>query len=433
MASRNGQVELDDVWRRLGTFGRYQLVQAALLMTTVIPEGIQLLVVVFIGFRPPYHCANVSSSQIIADTAKYSNTSTDLSYHECHVDFIISDTNTTLLSLSPCPAGYNYGLEKDRTFVTEYDLVCDGAELAELSQTLLMVGQMVGAAILPQCSDRFGRKPILVSSHIGLLVAGLGCCFIPTFTGFAIMRFLIGAFQQGLAMTRPAMMLELFPKEVRYLTEVAALFAWTTSAVVMTPIVYFLRDLSWRYLYLVLTLTSAYSVLGYWIYDESVRWLLTNGKTAKAMTILKKAARMNNVDEEKIMMIVDWASAVKLNTEEKVDIGVESEMKTETIFRNDDRYTSRNVLPKYTIITLFKRRRIAMITLIMIFAWTVDSLTFYGLILSSASLPVDRYLSFFLLAVAEYPVVVFEYTLMNRLGRKWFCIIFHAVAALSLI
>ncbi|XP_021340008.1 solute carrier family 22 member 6-A-like [Mizuhopecten yessoensis] len=402
-------------------------------MSTVFPELIQLLVVVFIGFRPPYHCANVSSSQIIADTAKYSNTSIGLSYHACHVDLVISDTNSTLLSLSPCPAGYNYGLEKDRTFVTDYDLVCDGAEGAELSQTLLMVGQMVGAAILPQCSDRFGRKPILVSSHIGLLVAGLGGCFLPTFTGFAIMRFLIGVFQQGMAMVRPAMMLEMFPEEVRYLTEVAGLASWTTSAVVMTPVVYFLRDLSWRYLYLVLTLSSAYSVLGYWMHNESVRWLLANGKTAEAKTILRKAAKMNNVDEEQILQIVDKVTAVQCNTEEVVDIEEESESLSGKTIKNDDKRSNKNIVPKYTIVTLFKRRRIAMIIVIMILAWTVDSLTYFGLILSSASLPVDRYLSFFLLAVAEFPVVLFEYTLMNRIGRKRFCIIFHIIAAVSLI
>ncbi|XP_060072231.1 solute carrier family 22 member 6-like [Ylistrum balloti] len=196
MTTNEGHVDLDDVWRGLGIFGKYQRTQAALLLLTLLPEAIQLVVVVFIGFRPPFHCANVSPEQAALYTDRYSNTSVQLSYHECQIDLVKNGTNTTLLTLSPCPAGYTYGLEKDRTFVTEYDLVCDGAERAELSQTLLIVGQMIGACVLPQCADKFGRKKILVLSNIGLLVAGLGGCFLPTFTGFAIMRFLIGIFQQ---------------------------------------------------------------------------------------------------------------------------------------------------------------------------------------------------------------------------------------------
>ncbi|XP_033750790.1 solute carrier family 22 member 6-A-like [Pecten maximus] len=232
-------------------------------------------------------------------------------------------------------------------------------------------------------------------------------------------------------MARPAIMLELFPAEVRYLTEVAGLACWTSSTVLITPVVYFLQDLSWRYLYLIFTLISAYSVFGYWMFDESVRWLLANDKTEEAKTILRKAARMNRVDEKQIMDIVDRVVAVDFKAEEGEDIDEETNTMPEDPINSNTK--GQNRLPQYTILTLFKRRRIAMITTIMIIVWTVDSLTYYGLILSSASLPVNRYLSFFLLAVAEYPVALFEFTLMNRIGRKRFCILFHIIAAVSLI
>ncbi|XP_060070854.1 organic cation/carnitine transporter 2-like [Ylistrum balloti] len=228
-------------------------------------------------------------------------------------------------------------------------------------------------------------------------------------------------------MARPTMMLELFPVEVRYLTEVAALAIWTSSTVLITPVVYLLQDISWRYLYLIFTLTSAYSVFGYWICDESVRWLLANGKTSEAKNILRKAAKINKVNKDEVLFIVEKVKAEYFTRTEDLD--------TTTMIPtgNDVKEINKNNLPKYNILTLFKKRRISTITVIMIIAWTVDSLTYYGLILSSASLPVDRYLSFFLLAVAEYPVAIFEYTLMNRIGRKRFCILFHAVAAVSLL
>ncbi|XP_069137349.1 organic cation transporter protein-like isoform X2 [Argopecten irradians] len=433
LGPNNEHVNLDDVWRALGVRGKYQMTQAALLILTLLPEAIQLVVVVFIGYRPPHQCANLTSEDISLYTGRYINSSVDITYHDCSVDLAFNGTNTTHLSLSPCPAGFTYDLEKDRTFVTEYDLVCDGAERAELSQTLLIVGQMLGAAILPQCADRFGRKPVFVLSNIGILVAGIGGCFLPTITGFAIMRFLVGIGQQGMAMVMPAMILEMIPVEFRFMVEVSSLTVWTTSMIVVTPVAYFLRDISWRYLYFVLTLTSSFTLFGYWIYNESVRWLLANGKFDEAKRILRKAAKMNKVDESHIMNMVDKVIAVEFNVEEEVVVDEDTSMMAEEPINNTEQITKLNKLPKYTIFTLFKRRRIAMITSIMIFVWTVDSLVYYGLILSSASLPVDRYLSFFLLTVAEYPVVLFEYTLFNRIGRKWFCIIFHAVAAVSLI
>ncbi|XP_069137347.1 solute carrier family 22 member 6-A-like [Argopecten irradians] len=247
------------------------------------------------------------------------------------------------------------------------------------------------------------------------------------------MRFIIGFFQQGLAMARPALMLELFPAEARYLTELSALGWWTTASLLITPIVYFLKELSWRYLYLIFTLISTYSIFGYWIYDESVRWLLANGRTNEAKRILRKAAKMNKIDEKGILDVVEEILATGLNTKNYDSNASEEETKRLPEEPIHSSYQRDNIPPKYTLFTLFKRRRIAIITTIMITVWTVDSLVYYGLILSSASLPVDRYLSFFLLTVAEYPVVLFEYSLMNRIGRKRFCILFHTIAAVSLI
>ncbi|XP_060072228.1 organic cation transporter protein-like [Ylistrum balloti] len=235
-------------------------------------------------------------------------------------------------------------------------------------------------------------------------------------------------------MVMPAMFLEMCPAEVRYLVEVCSLCAWTTSMVIVAPVAYFLQDLSWRYLYLILTLTSAYSIFGYWIYHESVRWLLANGRINEAKAILQKAARMNKVDEAPILRIVDQVIARELKVNDTDDDDIDNDISMKALSsRENDAKTTDSKSPNYTILTLFRKRRIASITTIMIIVWTVDSLTYYGLILSSASLPVDRFLSFFLLTIAEYPVVFFEYTLMNRIGRKRFCIIFHAIAAISLL
>ncbi|OWF47532.1 organic cation transporter protein-like isoform X1 [Mizuhopecten yessoensis] len=425
---------LDDAWRTLGVWGRYQCIQIFLQLTSVFSESVHLMVIVFIGYRPSYQCADLGNTTSMYDTL--SNASLTPLYQACHVDILINGTNTTLMKLSPCPAGYTYDLEKDRTFVTEWDLVCEGAERAEVSQMLLMIGQMVGAAFLPQLSDKFGRKVVLVTSQIALFASGVGASLLPTFTCYAIMRFICGFSHQGMAMARAVMTVEILPEESRFMAEVLGCTVWTIGLCVIAPLAYIMRDLSWRYLYLVLSLTSVHCLLGFWTFDESILWLLANGKIDKAKTLLRKAAKMNKVNEKEVLQIVDNATCTSTVLQEKLikkpnqnqNVDGKQKERKEVILEQ-----SPAMLPKYTVLTLFTRRRIAMITLIMTYTWLVNSLTYYGLSLSSASLPLDRYLSFFLLSLAELPVAVIEYYTFNRLGRKKLCIIFHAVAAVSLI
>ncbi|XP_069138342.1 organic cation transporter protein-like isoform X2 [Argopecten irradians] len=417
---------LDEVWRRLGTWGRYQSFQIFLQLTSVLSESIHLMVIVFIGYRPPYQCAEVENI-----TSRYevlSNSSVTTRYGACHIDVLLNGTNHTIMELSPCPTGYTYGLQKDRTFVTEWDLVCEGAERAEVSQMLMMIGQMVGAAFLPQLSDKYGRKIVLVTSQIVLFSSGIGAALLPTFTCYAIMRFICGVTHQGMAMARAVMSVEILPEESRYMAEVLGCTVWALGLCLIAPVAYVMQDLSWRYLYLVLSLISIHSLLGFWTFDESVRWLLANGKITEAKRILRKAAKMNKVNEEEILEVVDHAGAIALKSKL-----LQGDNQTQSINGKELTGHSTDVLPKYTVWTLFTRRRIAIITLIMTYTWLVNSLTYYGLSLSSASLPLDRFLSFFLLSLAELPVALIEYFTFNRWGRKWLCIIFHAVAALSLI
>ena len=80
--------------------------------------------------------------------------------------------------------------------IFQLDLVCERSGLAELSQTLVILGQAIGSLGFTPMADKFGRRIIHVLSHIGLFVASLAMSFSPNYIMFAILRCLIGAFQQ---------------------------------------------------------------------------------------------------------------------------------------------------------------------------------------------------------------------------------------------
>ena len=78
----------------------------------------------------------------------------------------------------------------------QFDLVCGREYLASLSQSLLIVGQGLGVLISTPLSDRFGRKVVLVSANLGMLLAGLVIAASPDIMVFVAVKFLVGAFQQ---------------------------------------------------------------------------------------------------------------------------------------------------------------------------------------------------------------------------------------------
>merc|ERR1711976_678537 len=77
---------------------------------------------------------------------------------------------------------------------------------------------------------------------------------------------------------------------------------------------------------------------------------------------------------------------------------------------------------KYTALDLFKHGKpMALITLNCMFNWLVNSITYYGLSLNSASLPTDLYTSNLISAMIEMPAYLFATFAVDWkvLGRKY--------------
>ena len=77
----------------------------------------------------------------------------------------------------------------------QWDLVCSGAERSEFAQTLIMLGQAVGALIFAPLADKLGRKPCNVTARILYFLTALATVFTPNIDAFLIFRFLQGTFQ----------------------------------------------------------------------------------------------------------------------------------------------------------------------------------------------------------------------------------------------
>lgn len=74
--------------------------------------------------------------------------------------------------------------------------MCGRSYEAQLSQTILIVGQAVGAVLFTSLADRYGRIRVCVLCQLGLMAVGIGTAFAPNIQVFTALRLPLGAFQQ---------------------------------------------------------------------------------------------------------------------------------------------------------------------------------------------------------------------------------------------
>ncbi|GFN92063.1 solute carrier family 22 member 7 [Plakobranchus ocellatus] len=173
--------------------------------------------------------------------------------------------------------------------------------LARLSQTMVIVGQGLGAVLNTFLSDRFGRKTVLVASSFGLLSCGLAAAYAPNAIVFVVFKFLIGGFQQGVVSTQTTFILEILPMEYRAAQSWLTGCNWAFGVMLLAVIAFFFKYFSWRSLQTALSLASLVGILQLCFMDESLRWLIMNGKTKQAQKVIRRISRMNKKSEVTIL------------------------------------------------------------------------------------------------------------------------------------
>ncbi|XP_069138043.1 organic anion transporter 3-like [Argopecten irradians] len=455
----DAQIDTDEIWIALGQWGRFQCTQLALILISIIPLAFHLLSTVFIAYRPPFQCNETTVSTMFGEDIDpmHGNISYNFVYNKCSIDVYTDEANSTLLKTTECVSGYSYPVPKDRTLVTEWDLVCDRAELAEFSQTLVILGQAFGAAIFTSLADRFGRRTVHVLGHISMFATSFAIAWAPNYTVFAVLRFILGAVQQGSGLTMAILSLELLPLKARYIGECLGLAFWTTGINLLSPMGYLFRNLSWRYLQMALALFSCYSLVEYWLMEESVRWLLANGRIKQAERIIRKAAKMNGKDYDEVIKVAKSKSTKEKEIEVVVPGDCDNDKTTMEISRHEngakyalienhsettkdcedisyekEQPSTPAVIKRYNVVTIFRHKVIFLNSMILWYTWLVNSLVYYALSLTSSALSGDRFVNYFLIAIVEYPAAVMELLLINRIGRRKTCILFHVIAGIAL-
>ncbi|KAH9495198.1 hypothetical protein Btru_015624 [Bulinus truncatus] len=433
---------IDEVFLALGWWGRYQKIQ--LLMSTIpmLATGVHMLSIVFIGRFISHRCASIDNlnvsvqigNQLVPFDVIAQNTwdNVTVTYESCSVEV---KNGTAHLWTKKCLNGYNYSEPTDRSIVSQWDLVCDGESLSDVTQTVLLFGNLAGSLICTGLADVYGRKPTYIASHFLMFFTAIAICFSPNYTVFVVLRFIIGFGLQGAGMISEIILVELFPTKRRAVPSQIGCYFWPGALLVLSLISYLTKDLSWRYTSLIYAGMSIYVLAQWWIMDESPRWLLANNRIQEVERIIKKASRMNNVDPQKALDILRGNTLLSHNGPTPLDILNKSNVSENSLIEisgTQDKPVDRSK-DNVRLRAFCTNRNVIFITVCFCYMWFTDNLTYYGLTMTSTSLTDNFYLGFILNILAELPAALAFGVLINRLGRKNCITIFHITGAVGLI
>ncbi|XP_013787443.1 solute carrier family 22 member 1-like [Limulus polyphemus] len=291
-------MDLETVIQHVGSFGKYQKQLAALLWGLVSPFlGFVIYGNMLLLLTPDHWCnipelGNLTSVERRRLAVPMESNKGKIRYSQCYkydVNFtqVLVESGSTFPNpdedwpIVPCSEGweYDYSLIYP-TIVSQWNWVCDDAWKTYFSYTVFWAGTSVGVIILGFMADMYGRVPVVVAGHLLCAVAGIATNFVYNFTGFLLTRFMMGFVMISQSMTAYVLVLEYVGTKQRLTVSTGYLYAYPLVGCILPWVAYGLR--SWEAFNVATCAPLIVIPLIVKFIPESLRWMVTHGKTVKA-------------------------------------------------------------------------------------------------------------------------------------------------------
>ncbi|KAM6435054.1 solute carrier family 22 member 6-A-like [Liasis olivaceus] len=396
-----------EILEHVGSMGRFQIVYVTLISLPVCLMASHMMLQNFTAGTPDHHCAvrrhtapgngsleeegllvvslPTDENQKLAQCRRFR--------HEQWWPLNGTAKNDTWRETEPCSDGWVYNRSVFRsTIVTEWDLVCSSRTLKQMAQSVYMAGVLVGGILFGGLSDRFGRRLILLWCYLQLATAGTATAFSPNLSVYCALRFLTGMAFSGVVLNGVSLCVEWTPTRTRPVLGTLNGCAYTTGQIVLAGLAYFLPD--WRQLQLAVSLPFFFFFFYSWWLSESARWLIISGKLERAVTELKRVARMNRKHE----------AAGKLDAE-----FLRSRMKEELA----------SMKSKTSFLDLVRTPTMRRISLCICFVWFSTSFAYYGLVMDLQNFGGNIYLIQLFFGAVDFPAKFLSVLTISYVGRRF--------------
>uniref|UniRef100_A0A1I8AWD4 MFS domain-containing protein n=1 Tax=Steinernema glaseri TaxID=37863 RepID=A0A1I8AWD4_9BILA len=176
----------------------------------------------------------------------------------------------------------------------EFELVCEDSLLVKNSISLQMLGMMVGAAVLGQLSDRYGRKKVLTLSIVGVMLSMIASYFSPSLFAFNVTRFFAMFFTGGQSSSQITFIMEVVPKKHR--VWIMTVLSTSPNYIILAALAYFGED--WRTLSLCVSAVAAGAIVMLLFVFESPRWFIQKGRLDEALLAVQTIDKWNGTYTE---------------------------------------------------------------------------------------------------------------------------------------
>ncbi|XP_054166225.1 organic cation transporter protein-like [Oppia nitens] len=292
------------------------------------------------------------------------------------------------------------------TIVTEWDIVCDNSWKLPLSQSGLMIGVLLGNLIFGLLSDRYGRKAPFTIAPVICLITTIAIAFSPNLIVFTILTALTALSASGMSQSAFIIGVELIGDKYRVLCVNFQQVIYSTGTILLCLTAYYVRQ--WRDLQFMIAIPAALLLPLIWLFPESFRWQLSNGKVDSALNVLRRAAHWNGI---------------QLN---------ESEFCDSKILNDSTDFSQKSCdIQTYGPFCMFTNKTVRFWTFSLLFIWVIVSMIYYGLSFQSQNLGTNTYLTLAAIAAIDIPANIMVTVMLNYFGRKKVLFLLSLMAGVS--
>ena len=369
------KTKTDHIQKTIGEMGKWQIFVCAVIFLLKFPVAWHQMSIIFLGKSNGIQLTNGQLSKhfdtLTAPAADFKCANESIS-DKCSKDCHEHEFNTTIFT---------------KTIVTEWDLVCEDSHLANLSQTIFMLGILVGNMFFGALADKFGRRIPLVIAVTVQLIFGVSSAYAPYFWMFVVFRFVTAMATGGTMVTSFVLVMEIIGIKWRELVSVLYQIPFNLGHLTLPLFAYYLRD--WHSLQFALSIPSILLLSYFWLVPESPRWLFTVGRMDESVAILEKAAKRNGLPHENIKSNLAEVNSLRS--------------------ANDSRGN---------ILDLFRTKNMRVKTICMTFNWFVCGMGFFGVAQYIGEAGGNIFKNVAMSAVLELPGTVVCVFLLKYWGRK---------------
>ncbi|XP_064644038.1 organic cation transporter protein-like [Lineus longissimus] len=415
MTPETSGMDIDMILRHLKPYGRLQIIQV--LVGGILFKffaSMTFVSTVFIGWIPPHHCT-IPANATLTETLPGEYIDGVFIPDNCLM-YDSLDRNRTV----PCTDGWTYQADGWWTIVTQWDLVCDRDFVSDFSQSLNAVGLLFGSLIFATISDLFGRKKTVLVTTLLLCVFGVGTGFTPNVYWYSAMRVIAGALLTGIGLSSYVLVTEIFPVAQRSFGTNLIWIVGLLGQLSMTLLAYYIKD--WRYFQMAMNAPLIANIAGFWIFHETIPWLLAKKRGKEAARVFGRVAKFN-----KVAAPPEIIKKLEAETGEGEELSVAEQLKELLPCCKAEQSED-----EIGIKVIFQNTKLRMFTIMICVAWFMNVFIFYGLTLSTASFPGNRFVNYALSILVELPAYSSCIYILRRFGRRIPLMVFYITAGVSL-